>query len=200
MGGLTNYFIRRLLLVIPTFLGITIIYFFILQIVPGGPLEQEVMKLRMGGAAFTGTGAAATGPRMEAGAGSGDQRGGVQAIPQEALDEMKRFYGMDKPIYTRYFIWLWNVLNLDLGRSYVYAEPVIDVIISRLPVSAYFGLIGFILTYAVCIPLGVAKAIKHGSPFDLASSVIVFIGYSTPGWALGAVLLVLLGAGEEYSY
>ena len=184
MGGLTSYFIRRFLLMIPTFLGITIIFFFILQIVPGGPLEQELLKLRM---AVVG----------EAGASSVGT-GGIEltAIPSDAIEEMKKFYNMDKPIPVRYGIWLWNVLHLDLGQSYRYAEPVWDVIKSRFPVSIYFGLIGFFLSYTICIPLGVFKAIKHGSPFDLGSSVLVFIGYSIPGWALGAVLLVLLGGGS----
>lgn len=195
MGGMTSYFIRRILLMIPTFLGITVVFFFITQIVPGGPLEQEIMKLRMGAASFGGVGATATGPTMEAGT-SGGVQGTQMTIPQEALDEMKRYYGMDKPIYLRYFVWIWNVVNLDLGWSYVYGEPVWDVISSRFYISIYFGLIGLILSYAVCVPLGVAKAVKHGSPFDMISSVLVFIGYSIPGWALGAILLVFFGGGS----
>lgn len=185
MGGLTNYFIRRLLLMIPTFLGITVIFFFILQIVPGGPLEQEMLKLRAGLASMGEGG----------GGGIGGQMDRVE-IPAEALEEMKRFYGVDKPIPVRYALWLWNVLHFDLGVSYVYSEPVWTTIKSRFPVSIYFGVIGFILSYSVCVPLGIAKAIKHGSPFDFVSSVLVFIGYSIPGWALGAVLLVLFGGGS----
>ncbi len=198
MGGLGNYFLRRLLLMIPTFLGITVIFFFILQIVPGGPLEQEIMKLR-GALAFGGVGAASTGATVEAGTGVSGTGTRQVTIPEEALEEMKRFYGMDKPIHVRYALWLWNVLHLDLGRSYRYAEPVWDVIKERFPISIYFGLIGFILSYSVCIPLGVAKAVKHGSPFDVLSSVVVFIGYTIPGWAVGAVLLVLLGGGSFWS-
>ena len=195
MGGLTNYFIRRILLMIPTFFGITILVFFILQIVPGGPLEQEIMKLR-GAMAFGGVGAAATGGTVEAGTGAAGGEFQEIQIPAEALEEMKRFYGVDKPIPVRYALWVWNILHLDLGRSYVYAEPVWDVIKNRFPVSIYLGLIGFILSYSICVPLGVIKAVKHGSPFDIGSSVLVFIGYSIPGWALGAVLLVLLGGGS----
>jgi microcin C transport system permease protein len=191
MGGLASYFIRRFLLIIPTFLGMTLIVFCILQIVPGGPLEMEIMKLRSGMAGMGGGGAEVSGAAV------GGQ-GGVQ-IPAEAMEQMKKFYGMDKPIIVRYGIWLWNVLHLNLGISYVYAEPVWTVIKSRFPVSIYFGLVGFILSYAVCVPLGVAKAIRHGSKFDLASSILVFIGYSTPGWALGLVLLVLLGGGSFWS-
>ncbi|KPL06259.1 hypothetical protein AMJ86_09150, partial [bacterium SM23_57] len=180
---MTSYFIRRFLLIIPTFIGITILVFFIMQIVPGGPLEQEIMRLRMG--------LAASGEVM---AGGGEE--GIIDIPEEALEEMKRFYGFDKPIPVRYGLWLYNLVQLDLGNSYVFGEPVWNVIISRFPVSIYFGLIGFILAYSVCIPLGVFKAIKHGSPFDFLSSFLVFLGYSIPGWALGAILLVLLGGGS----
>ncbi len=194
MGGLTNYFIRRVLLMVPTFLGITLMTFMVLQIVPGGPLEQEIMKLRMGAAAMGGAGD--FGATADVGVGMGtSQFGGVQ-LPQEAMEEMKKFYGMDKPIHMRYLTWLWRVMKLDFGTSYTYAEPVLQVIKGRLSVSAYFGLLGFLATYSVCIPLGVAKAIKHGSKFDTVSSILVFVGYSIPGWALGAILLVLLGGGS----
>lgn len=185
MGGLTSYFIRRILLIIPTFIGITILVFTIMQFVPGGPLEQELLKLRAGG--------------MMGGvesSGQGESKFQSVQIPSEALEEMKRFYGLDKPIPIRYIQWLWRILHFDMGQSYVYAEPVWDVIKSRFPVSMYFGFIGFFLSYSVCIPLGVFKAVKHSSMFDVGSSVLVFIGYSTPGWALGAVLLVLFGGGS----
>jgi microcin C transport system permease protein len=187
MGGLVSYFIRRLLLVIPTFLGITVIFFTILQIVPGGPLEREIMKLRAG--------AAAMGGEAAIGGASSGQTGTIE-IPAEAMEQMKKYYGLDKPIFLRYVNWLWNVLHLNLGTSYVFAEPVWDVIKGRFPVSIYFGLVGFMLSYSVCVPLGVFKAIKHGSTFDVGSSILVFIGYSIPGWALGLVLLVLLGGGS----
>ena len=183
---MTSYFIRRLLLIIPTFLGITIITFFILQIVPGGPLEIELMKFRYG---------------SHYGGEVGSSSGNVTnvSIPEASLKEMKEFYGFDKPIITRYFLWLGNLLKLNFGKSYVYSEPVLDVIASRFPVSIYFGMIGFILTYLVCVPLGVFKAVKNGSKFDFISSVVVFIGYSTPGWAFGALLLILFGGGSFWN-
>jgi microcin C transport system permease protein len=112
---------------------------------------------------------------------------------------MKKFYGFDKPLHIRYATWLWNVLHLDLGRSYIYQDPVWDVIKQRFPVSVFIGLTSFVLSYLICVPLGVLKAIKHGSKFDFVSSFIVFLGYSIPGWALGTVLLVLLGGGSFWS-
>ena len=178
---MTSYFIRRFLLIIPTFFGITIITFLILQIVPGGPLEMEIMKIRMG-----------SGKQSESGSISGSS----QNIPQAALDELTKFYGFDKPIHERYFLWLSNLAKLNLGRSYVYGEPVLDVITARFPISIYFGMVGFILTYIICVPLGVYKAVKNGSTFDFITSALVFIGYSVPGFALGAVLLVLFGGGS----
>lgn len=183
---MTSYFIRRFLLIIPTFLGITIITFFILQIVPGGPLEIELMKLRYG---------------RQYGGEVGSVSGNVTqvTIPDAALKEMKEFYGFDKPVLTRYFLWLGNLMKFNFGKSYVYSEPVLTVIASRFPISIYFGMIGFILTYIVCVPLGVFKAVKNGSKFDFISSVIVFIGYSTPGWAFGALLLIIFGGGSFWN-
>jgi microcin C transport system permease protein len=177
------YFLRRFLLIIPTFIGITIITFTILQVVPGGPLEMELLKLRGMGSTVGEVGT------------SGQTGTGIN-IPESALEEMKKFYGFDRPIHLRYIRWIGNLVQLDLGKSYVYAEPVWDVIIARFPVSIYFGLIGFTLTYLVCVPLGVIKAVKNGSTFDFVSSALVFMGYSVPGWAFGALMLILFGGGS----
>ncbi|MBS1552946.1 MAG: ABC transporter permease subunit [Bacteroidetes bacterium] len=177
---MTSYFIRRFLLIIPTFLGITLVTFLILQFVPGGPLEMAIMQMRTGG---------------QQGSEQGS-KGTTQSIPQEAIEELKKFYGFDKPIYERYIIWVSNLAKFDLGNSYKYNEPVWDVIVSRFPVSIYFGLIGFFLTYLICVPLGVYKAVKNGSTFDFISSALVFIGYSIPGFAFGAMMLVLFGGGS----
>ena len=180
---MTGYFARRFLLIVPTFIGITMAVFLVMNFVPGGPVERQIMRYRM---------AVAT---------EGGVSGGTTAIdiPQEALDEMRRYYGFDKPVYTRYALWFWNVLHFDLGRSYIYQDPVWDVIKARFPISMFLGLTGFFLSYLVCIPLGVFKAIRHGSRFDLLSSLIVFLGYSIPGWALGTALLVLLGGGSFWN-
>jgi len=176
---MTGYFLRRALLIIPTFLGITLAVFVITHFVPGGPVERQIMRFQMSMADRGGTTA----------------RAGVE-IPQEAIDEIRRYYGFDKPVHVRYAQWLWNVVHLDLGRSYVYQDPVWDVIAARFPVSLTLGLTGFVLSYLICVPLGVWKAIKNGSRFDFLTSFIVFLGYSIPGWALGTALLVLFGGGS----
>lgn len=180
---MTGYFLRRLLLMIPTFVGITMVSFVIMHFVPGGPIERQIMAYKMAMA--------------QDGGGSLGQFG--TEISPEAVEEMKKFYGFDKPVHIRYGLWLWNVVRLDLGTSYLYQDPVWDVIRSRFPISIFLGLTGFLLSYLVCIPLGVFKAIRHGSRFDFASSALVFLGYAVPGWALGTVLLVLFGGGSFWS-
>ncbi len=182
---MTSYFIRRVLLIIPTFIGITLAAFIVMHFVPGGPIEQQIMRYKMA--------------MMQEGGGGGSIGQFGTEISPEAVEEMKKFYGFDKPVHIRYLIWLWNVLHLDLGRSYSYQDPVWDVIKTRFPISIFLGLTGFVLSYLVCVPLGVWKAVKHGSKFDFASSVIVFLGYSVPGWALGTALLVLFGGGTFWS-
>jgi microcin C transport system permease protein len=183
---MTSYFIRRFLLIIPTFLGITAVVFVIMHLVPGGPVEQQILRFRM--AAMTG----------EGGVSGGNSRTSND-IPPEAVEEMKKFYGFDKPVYVRYGKWLWNVLHFDLGTSYSTGDPVWEDIRTRFPISIFLGLTGFLLSYIVCVPLGVMKAIKHGSKFDFMSSFIVFLGYSAPGWALGTALLVLFGGGSFWN-
>ncbi|HEY7446710.1 MAG TPA: ABC transporter permease subunit, partial [Vicinamibacterales bacterium] len=172
------YFLRRLLLVIPTFLGITLAVFVVTQFVPGGPVERRIMQYQMGATA------------------SGRP---VEALPEDAIQQIREYYGFDKPVHVRYALWLRNLAHLDLGNSYVYQESVWDVIKSRFPVSIFLGLTGFLLSYLICVPLGVIKAVKHGSRFDFISSAIVFLGYSVPGWALGTALLVLFGGGSYWS-
>jgi microcin C transport system permease protein len=180
---MSGYFLRRFLLIVPTFLGITMAVFVIMQFVPGGPVERQIMRFQMAAAQ---------------GQGGAIGHAGIE-IPQEEVDEIRRYYGFDKPVPVRYAQWLWKVLHLDLGNSYIYQDPVWDVIKSRFPVSLTIGLTGFLLSYMVCIPLGIWKAVKHGTKFDFISSFIVFLGYSIPGWALGTGLLVLLGGGSFWS-
>ncbi|MCC2679673.1 MAG: peptide transporter, permease protein [Pseudobdellovibrio sp.] len=174
------YILRRLLLSIPTFLGITLITFLIINAAPGGPIEQKLQKMRMGGAGGSG--------------GRGTQ------ISQEILDSMAKQYGFDKPVHERYFIWLKNISRLDFGESFAYQEPVIDVISQRFPVSLSFGIASLFLTYLVCIPLGVTKAIKSGSKFDHISGIILYGMYSIPPLVLGIVLIVWFAGGSHFDF
>ena len=162
------YFARRFLLLIPTFIGITFLVFSITQFVPGGPIDQMILNMQ---ASATEGGVGGSGSSVE--------------IPPESLAALKEHFNLDKPFFVAYGHWLWDLVQLDLGKSYKYNTPVIEVITSRFPISIYFGLLGFFLAYLICIPLGVLKAVRHGSRLDITSSMIVFAGYSIPGWALG---------------
>ena len=178
---MATYFIRRLLLVIPTFLGITLAVFVVMHFVPAGRSSAD-HALQYG--------------RWRARCVAGRPGGSAAG---RALEEIRRSTDSTSRSTIRYVQWLWNVVRLDLGTSYVYQDPVWDVIKSRFPVSIFLGLTGFLLSYLVCVPLGVLKAVKHGSRFDFVSSAIVFLGYSVPGWALGTALLVLFGGGSFWN-
>jgi microcin C transport system permease protein len=172
------YFIRRLLLILPTLFGISIVCFFLVNIIPGGPVEQAIQQMKFGGV-------------------KGGEVGStkVSQITEEYSNYLKEYYGFDKPIYTRYFIWLIKLAKLDFGTSYYYEENVWTVLKEKFPVSITFGIFNLILVYAICVPLGILKAVKHGSLFDNITSGMVFAGYSIPGFAFGIVLIVFLGGG-----
>jgi microcin C transport system permease protein len=181
--ALRDYVIRRILLMVPTFLGITFFTFLLTQFVPGGQIDQLRMAL---------VGAGGLGEVGGTGAGM------VQLdIPDEQLARLREYYGFDQPLLVAYASWLWDVIRLDLGESFRYSEPVIRVIADRLPVSVYYGLMTAFFTYGICIPLGILKAIRHRTTVDNATSVLIFIGYAIPGFALGAVLSNLLAVRLE---
>ncbi len=184
-----SYFFRRFLLMIPTFIGITFLVFTVTRFVPGGPVEQAVLRYQQ---------AAAQGGEGGGGTASGMDENGQ--ISEEMMQRLKEIYGFDKPFYQAYCIWLWRVLHLDLGTSDTYSRPVWDLICEKFPISIIFGLAGFILSYSICIPLGVWKAVKHGSVFDTSSSVLVFVAYSIPGWTAGVLLLMLFGGGTYLNW
>ena len=178
-----DYFLRRLLLVVPTLLGITIIVFAVTRLVPGGPLERAIMEAQ----------------QLDAASGISTQAAGQgMAISEEQLQKLREYYGFDKPLLASYFDWLGKVVRGDLGMSYRYNEPVWDVISDRFPVSLYYGLTTLVLTYLVCIPLGVVKAIKHRPVIDHATSVLIFIGYAIPGYVLGSLLLLYFSVRLEW--
>lgn len=185
MHGMTTYFIRRLLLIPVTFIAITFMVYTVLRVVPGGPIEQAQLQIKLA--------------MMQEGGAASAGLAGAEAemqIPEAAMSELKKYYHLDKSIPEGYARWLWGILRLDFGRSYVYGEPVLDVIISKFPISVYFGLIGYFASWIICVPLGVSKAIKHKTGYDTATSVLVFIGYSIPGFVACLMLMVLFGGGS----
>ncbi|MBN2144447.1 MAG: hypothetical protein JW774_07480, partial [Candidatus Aureabacteria bacterium] len=280
-----TYIFRRLLLMVPTFIGATFLMYTILDLAPGGPFERALMELKQGSLSNEGTQSFSAGVKNA-------------LISPKTVELLRKQYGLDRPFLIRYLIWmgLWKrelknktmkigeafrediryvnhnktiyaiqkwirvigskhqikavesgvgsdfkfsdeydplpdiqditdwedsaewmiektekdsvrlvkkslsgILTGDLGISYVYDEPVTQLIRERLPISCYFGLLGFFLSYVVCIPLGIWKALKHGTFFDLVTSMGVFIGYSIPGYILGALLLVYFGGGSFWN-
>lgn len=176
---MTGYFLRRLLLVIPTFLGITLLVFAITRVVPGGPIERMMTQ-----AAFA---------QGDKSAGSSRSRSG-NTLSEEQLAQLKAYYGFDKPLLVSYGRWLWRVLHLDLGRSTRYHDPVWSLLKERFPISVFYGLTTLVLTYLICVPLGVAKSLRHGSGFDKATSLLVFIGYAVPNYVVGIALLAVFSS------
>ncbi|MDY0222143.1 MAG: ABC transporter permease subunit [Desulfobacterium sp.] len=179
---MTAYFLRRLLLIIPTFIGITVMVFTITRFVPGGPIERIIADARQMQTTDKSGGAA------NSRAGSG------QPLSDEQIEQLKVYYGFDKPVLVSYFSWLFKVLKGDLGRSTRYYDPVWDMIKERIPVSLYFGILTMVIVYGVCIPLGIAKAVAHRSGFDNLSSILIFIGYAIPGWVAGVMMLVVFAS------
>ena len=183
-----HYCLKRLLLFLPTLFGIVLTTFLIIQLVPGGPVEQ-MMASRAGG--YEGE------VSKSAGAGTGG------LISRKGLDEeqilaLKRLYGFDKPLLSRFLSWCYKLFTFQFGESYYYHRDVAALLIDKLPVSASLGIISFLLTYLICVPLGIAKAVRSGSAFDLLTSAIILIGYSIPGFVLGIFLIVLFGGGSFF--
>jgi microcin C transport system permease protein len=182
---LLTFIFRRLLLLIPTFFGITLVAFVIINLAPGSPIEQKIQAIRFGNQGDRGGGTATR---------------GTVGMNEDIINAMKKQYGFDKPIHERYIIWLKNLSRLDFGDSFTYEEPVMDVIISKFPVSLQFGVASLILTYLICVPLGMAKAIRAGSVFDAASGLVLYLAYAIPPLVLGVMLITFFAGGSYFSW
>lgn len=171
-----SYLIRRLLLAVPTFLGITLVCFALTRVLPGGPVEMRLARLR----------------GLGSGEGGGVAAERVAAVTEEQRQALTRQFGFDQPFLKQYVRWLLrDAMGLRM-RSYDFPDRSAgELIASRFPVSLWFGITGFVLAYLVCIPLGMAKALRHGTRFDAVTSVIVFVGYALPPFALGMLLKML---------
>lgn len=177
---MATYLLRRLVLMLPTFIGITLITFTLINLAPGGPIEQAVQKIRFSGADGGGGSGAMSNTSTELG------------VSEEVLEALKKQYGFDKPLHIRYLLWIKNILTFNFGESFTYQVPVVELLKERIPISLQFGLTSLILTYLVCIPLGILKALKVDSTFDFTSSFILIVLYSIPPLALGMILIVFL--------
>jgi len=189
---MTSYILRRLLLIVPTLFGIMAINFVIIQAAPGGPVEQMVAKVK--GLDVSST-ARVSGQSLET-VGGKDNRGS-QGLDPEFLARINKLYGFDKPMGERFVMMMKNYATFEFGESYFRDEKVVDLIVEKMPVSISLGLWTTLLVYLISIPLGISKAVRDGSRFDVASSSVVIVGNAVPSF-LFAILLIVLFAGGRY--
>ncbi len=182
-----QYILKRLLLVIPTLIGIITVCFLFTQLVPGGPVEQIMAQIK--GTEKTGGEVSLSGR---------DSKREMGEIEQEQIDFLKKQFGFDKPLYVQYWNWLKRLFVFDLGESYFLNKRVTTLIKERLPVSASLGILGFLISYLISIPLGIAKSVRAGTRFDLSTGLIVLTAYSIPGFVLAVFLLILFGGGSFF--
>ena len=175
-----GYIVKRLLLMIPTLLGILTLTFIVIQFVPGGPVDQLVAEARQRG-------------------GGGGETSGYSArrdIDAKQLAELKALYGFDKPAHVRYVEMLKNFARFELGRSFMQNKDVWSLLKEKLPVSASLGVWTFLISYLISVPLGIAKAVREGSRFDVATTLAILVGFAIPGFVLGVFLIVLFAGGS----
>lgn len=196
------YILKRLLLMVPTLLGIMLVSFIIIQFVPGGPVERMIAQLQGHGveatSRFSGGGSdIAAASSTTSATGQGSQYRGAQGLDPEFIKELEALYGFDKPAHERFFVMMKNYLTFDLGQSYYRDVGVLDLILEKMPVSISLGLWSTLIIYMISIPLGIKKATRDGSAFDVWTSAAVFIGYAIPSFMF-AILLIVLFAGGRY--
>ncbi|OJU91308.1 MAG: microcin ABC transporter permease [Burkholderiales bacterium 66-5] len=178
---MTAYILKRILLMLPTLLGVLLLTFVVIQFVPGGPVEQYLAEAKAGMAGHGG------------GEGAGMAYRGAQGVDAGRLEQIKKLYGFDEPAHVRFVKMLGQFARFDLGRSFFQNKDVWQLIQEKMPVSISLGLWTFFISYLVAVPLGVAKAVRAGSRFDLATTILILIGYAIPGFVLGLALLVIFG-------
>jgi microcin C transport system permease protein len=201
---MTAYIVRRLLLMIPTLFGIMLISFTVVQFAPGGPIERIIAQLS---GADTGGASRISGPSSDFGArgqtrsaaadAANSKYRGAQGLDPEFIASLEKQFGFDKPAYERFALMLWNYSRFDFGKSYFRDTSVLTLVKEKMPVSISLGLWLTLLTYLISIPLGIRKAVRDGSLFDVWTSGIIIVGYSIPGF-LFAILLIILFAGGSF--
>ncbi|MBN9433415.1 MAG: microcin C ABC transporter permease YejB [Bosea sp.] len=201
------YILRRILLMIPTLLGILALTFVIVQFAPGGPVERVIAQLQGNDVSAT---QRISGGGADAGMGGQDQTGrggpinskyrGAQGLDPEFIAKLERQFGFDKPPLERFGLMLWNYARFDFGQSYFRDVSVIDLIKEKLPVSISLGLWMTLISYVISIPLGIAKAVRDGSRFDVWTSGVIIVGYAIPGFLFGVLLIVLFAGGSYFDW
>ena len=200
---MTAYIIRRLLLVVPTLIGIMTVNFVIIQIAPGGPVEQMIAKLQGEAVSATerlsGGGEDVKGQKKAISETTSKYRG-AQGLAPEMVAEIELMYGFDKPIHVRFFKMMRDYATFNFGDSFFRDQKVVDLVLEKMPVSISLGIWSTLVIYLVSIPLGIRKALKHGSRFDVWSSTIVILGNAIPTFLLAILLIVLFSGGSYFSW
>lgn len=189
------YIVRRLLLIIPTLFGILLINFLIIQAAPGGPVEQMIANLE----GFEGATSRISGS-MQGEVASGSTYRGAQGLDPDIIAEIERMYGFDKPAHERFWLMIKGYMTFDFGDSFFRDASVIDLIIEKMPVSISLGLWTTLITYMISIPLGIRKAVRHGSTFDIWTSSLIIVGYAIPGFLLAIMLIVVFAGGSYFDW
>jgi len=198
------YVIRRLLLMIPTIVGVLFVTFLVVQFAPGGPVEKVIAQLTgtdtglqvgVGGGGDFGGGAGG-----EAGGEAGSKYRGAQGLDPEFIKQLEKQFGFDKPAYQRFFIMLWDYIRFDFGQSYFQHRKVIDLIVEKMPVSISLGLWLTLISYLISVPLGISKAVRDGTRFDVWTSAVIVVGYAIPGFLLAIFLIVLFAGGSFFDW
>ena len=189
------YVARRLLLVIPTLLGILIINFAMIQFVPGGPIEQILANLEGQGDVFE---TIAGGSDDAVATTESEDYVGARGLPPEFIAELEKEFGFDKPPLQRFLQMMWNYIRFDFGESYFRSISVVDLVLEKMPVSISLGLWSTLIAYLVSIPLGIRKAVRDGSRFDTFTSGLIIVAYAIPGFLFAILLLVVFAGGSYY--
>lgn len=193
-----SYIIRRILLMVPTLFGIMLLNFIIVQAAPGGPVEQVLAQLDgIDSQSSTRIGSAEQSDLQNSGNASNSDYRGAQGIDPELIQEIERQFGFDKPAHERFFQMIGNYLTFDFGDSFFRDQSVLDLILEKMPVSVSLGLWTTLIVYTISIPLGIRKAVQHGSSFDVWSSSLIIVGYAIPNF-LFAIMLIVVFAGGSY--
>jgi len=193
-----GYIVRRILLIIPTLLGILLVNFVIIQAAPGGPVEQMIAKLE-GLDTSAGGRIAGASKTSEASSGSANYRG-AQGLDPDLIAQIEKMYGFDKPAHIRFWLMIKNYAVFDFGNSFFRDVKVTELILEKMPVSISLGLWSTLLAYLISIPLGIKKALNHGSRFDIWTSSVIVIGYAIPSFLFAILLIILFASGNYFSW
>ncbi len=184
-----HYALKRFLLIIPTLIGILLVFFSLTQCVPGGPIDQALAEMR-GRTKGAEVSSSAQSSSLDASKVSNRAE-----LEHEQIEFLRQQFGFDKPLHIQFFVWLKKMFSFDFGESYFRHQKVVEIFANKMPVSMSLGITSFFLVYLVCIPLGIARAVKQGSAFDATASTIVLLAYSIPGFVFGMLLLIVFSGG-----